>query len=122
MAVRTRANEPARLAAIAAGDKRYSSSFPCEKNPAHVWRYAEGTACAECGDLKYAAKDRANRPASEIALARRDDIAPTIGGDVDETVNNRRLVRATEKFLKALYAEKLQAIRSGVVPHEKATA
>ena len=44
-------------------------------------------------------------------IDRDEDKLPLIGGELNDDLNRHRLVKASRKFLRLLYAEKLTAIR-----------
>jgi hypothetical protein len=92
------ANHPARLAAMKAMEKRFKSDAPCKHG--HLWRYTEGLSCAECVDVKRKGKSNGG-------------VKPTVIDDADEY--QMRMIKANTKFLKLLYVEKLQSIRSGAM-------
>jgi hypothetical protein len=99
------ARHPARMAAMADGLKTFTSNRPCPRG--HLIRYVENPLiCAEC-HKKRVTKNLA-------ADAKREAVLPMIGGDYDCAVTQRRLIAASEKFVRLLYAEAMTAIREGV--------
>jgi hypothetical protein len=53
-------NSAERLAALAAGEKRYLSSRPCPRF-GHRWRFTSESRCAECSDIGNARTNRERR-------------------------------------------------------------
>jgi len=95
-------NHPARLAAIAAGEKRFLAvGFPCKRNPKHVTRYAERMNCVECSRKADEARGR---------VEKRD--LPTIGGDFDARMTDLKLIAASTEFLRLLHLEALASVRT----------
>jgi hypothetical protein len=107
-------NSPARAAALKAGARRFKCEVSCPHG--HFWRFTDSMGCAECSDERRAARISKSKSVKKIVGTRRgdDDKPPAIGQDIDNDQNLRRLKKASQNFLKLLYAEKLEAIRSGV--------
>lgn len=55
----------------------------------------------------------------EAAKIKREEKLPTIGYEFDVQEADKKLIKASDKFLRLLCAEKLSAIREGKVPHDK---
>ena len=126
-------SHPAREAARAAGHKTYTTGVKCANAHLSPRLVANGN-CKEC-DLasQWMRRTGKSRKAfEEMRAARRDTGVvqplsvrkaravrreikpPTIGRELDEQDNTRKLIRTNTKFLRALVTEKLTAIRSGV--------
>jgi hypothetical protein len=102
-------NHPARLAAIAAGEKHFLAvGFPCKRNPEHALRFADGMGCVEC-----------NRETGKVKRGTSEKL-PAIGGDLDAGKTELKLIDASAKFLKLLHLEALASVRTK--HHEKETA
>lgn len=123
MACDSHANHPARLRALKTGAKRFKGP-KCKANRKHVWRFVSSGKCAQCSSERNRLRDGAPpsddrrkpkpppRPTiREIASARRDTKLPMIGGDLNDDMNKRRLINATEKFLRLLHEEALRYLR-----------
>jgi len=106
----TLSNHPARLAAIAAGEKSFLAvGFPCKADPKHVWRYTEHKGCCECNRQKGTAKVQARAEARGTIVR---EPLPTIGEDFDAGKTARRLIDASDKFLTLLHREALNTVRN----------
>ncbi len=116
------ANHPARLAAIAAGERRFKLPGQCPK-PGHVWRYVRNGKCSDCdhdriterreaAKLAKPPKKKPPRPtARETAIEKRGQRLPMIGADADVEITTRRLIKTNTKFLALLFREALNAIK-----------
>jgi hypothetical protein len=122
-------SHPARAAAKAAGAKMYDPGRPCT-NGHHAMRMVSNGNCVDCDAAAQWAR-RTGKPVSQWKRRKRaepkpikpkpmrhdrskpkPDEAPMIGADLDARETTRKLVKTTDKFLKLLHVEALQAIRA----------
>jgi hypothetical protein len=123
---------PAKLAAIAAGKKTYSTGVPCpnghlaprnvyngncrECAAGNTWMRLYGGTRAEFEAMREAKRNGTYRRPCGVrqrAAEKRENKLPMLG-TADNELTMRKLIKANWKFLKLLYMEKLDAVRSGI--------